>query len=86
MKNRHFNGEKGGTTMETIFDGEFFRYKLKQKGCKISELALKMGMSSQALNQKIQHGKLNINNIFLILEIFDEEFENMFKLVKEAKK
>jgi len=72
--------------METIFDGEYFRYKLKQKGGTISELAKKMNMSPQALNQKIQHGKLNVNNIFLILDIFDEEFENMFKLVKEAKK
>jgi transcriptional regulator with XRE-family HTH domain len=72
------------TTMETTFDSEYFRYKLKQKGCKISELAKKMNISPQALNQKIQLGKLNINNIFLILEIFDEEFENMFKL--EAKK
>ena len=71
--------------METIFDGEYFRYKLKQKGCKISELAKKMNISPQALNQKIQNGKLNINNIFLILDIFDEYFLNMFKLVKEAK-
>lgn len=71
--------------METIFDGEYFRYKLKQKGCKISELAKKMNISPQALNQKIQNGKLNINNIFLILNIFDEEFENMFKSVKMDK-
>jgi transcriptional regulator with XRE-family HTH domain len=68
--------------METNFDGDFFRYKLKQKGVTIPELAKKLGISPQAMNKKIQHGKLNINNILLILEIFDEEFENMFKIVK----
>jgi transcriptional regulator with XRE-family HTH domain len=67
--------------METNFDGDFFRYKLKQKGTTIPELAKKLGISPQAMNKKIQHGKLNINNILLILEIFDEEFENMFKII-----
>jgi hypothetical protein len=62
-----------------MLDKNYFRYKLKTKQIKIDEIAKKCGCRPQNINYKILNERLNINEIFIILEMTGLTFEEIFK-------
>jgi AraC-like DNA-binding protein len=61
-----------------MLDADFLRYKLKSKGIKIKDLAAKLKCSSSNINYRFKTESLSVKEIFIILEMTELKFEEVF--------
>lgn len=63
-------------------NGEYLRYILNEYGYSTLDIADKLSISRQGFNQRVKNNKLYISDVFVILDLLNLPFEDVFKYKK----